>query len=550
MPRTAPVETAAVPGPAVPAEDCIAVPLKGITDLFPPELKGAIRKQPSEHVEVAIPRAIILPQLAKGAVRITFGQLRAMTPEIFFHADGAAADAKILLPLDVLVRRMNPSRREDQRQPSIPVNIPSIFGKAGGGQARPGGAAAHGSADPWYSQRRPTFEPLPEGDANEAPATAATGKKNAVKEPERARGTAKPAAVAGVAGVAPVPAAARVAAAPVATRIPIPPVVAAPIPAAAAAPAATRIPIPLPAAAARADCVSIPLALILPALPEEARAAFDGAGGDSVMVPLAEFEPRMRSGKLRFKCSELRGWCSARPGAPVGPDVDVDLPMATMVPLFMAARKAPDTRKKVEIDARIPDIFGKTNAAADAPVAAPEAGPVALPAPADLPAAAPVAAAEAASTWASRPLRIEQAPVPVEPVEMQPAAAGNDGPSGDWRSHEASSPAEIVQQIRALEGVTGAFLATNDGLLIAGDVPEANENVLAAFAPTVFSQLAKYADMARLGMPEAVDVHLASTTMHVRKAGKIYMGVLTPHGHPLPGPALEQISAALQPHAS
>ena len=31
-------------------------PLKAITDLFPPELKAALRKQPSEHVHIHIPR--------------------------------------------------------------------------------------------------------------------------------------------------------------------------------------------------------------------------------------------------------------------------------------------------------------------------------------------------------------------------------------------------------------------------------------------------------------------------------------------------------------
>jgi len=111
-------------------------------------------------------------------------------------------------------------------------------------------------------------------------------------------------------------------------------------------------------------------------------------------------------------------------------------------------------------------------------------------------------------------------------------------------------PALVVQQIHALSGVTGAFLATSDGLLIASEVPGGNANVLAAFAPTVFSQLAKYAGMAHLGSPEAIDLHLAAASIHIRKAGKLYLGVVTPPGAPVPVAAITQFSANLQPHAS
>jgi predicted regulator of Ras-like GTPase activity (Roadblock/LC7/MglB family) len=106
------------------------------------------------------------------------------------------------------------------------------------------------------------------------------------------------------------------------------------------------------------------------------------------------------------------------------------------------------------------------------------------------------------------------------------------------------------QRIRALDGVTGAFLATSDGLLIAGEVPDSNDNVLAAFAPTVFTQISKYSGMARLGVPEAVELHLSGAVIHVRKTGKLYLGVLMPHGRPVPLSDLDRISAALQSNAS
>ena len=112
----------------------------------------------------------------------------------------------------------------------------------------------------------------------------------------------------------------------------------------------------------------------------------------------------------------------------------------------------------------------------------------------------------------------------------------------------------MVDRIRALEGVAGAFIATADGLLIAGNVPDANENVLSAFAPTVFAQVTKYADMARLGQPESIDIRLGDgSAVHVRRTGKLYLGVLMARGRPLPVLELTRISNALQPlrnHAS
>jgi predicted regulator of Ras-like GTPase activity (Roadblock/LC7/MglB family) len=135
------------------------------------------------------------------------------------------------------------------------------------------------------------------------------------------------------------------------------------------------------------------------------------------------------------------------------------------------------------------------------------------------------------------PTRPPPAPLPAAPP-FRPAPA-------------ASVPAQVVEHLRKLDGVTGAFIATADGLLVAGDVADANENVLAAFAPTVFAQLTKYADMAGFGLPESIDIHLGDgATVHVRKAGKLYLGVLVPLNKPLPIDELARLSRTLQPHAS
>jgi predicted regulator of Ras-like GTPase activity (Roadblock/LC7/MglB family) len=467
-----------------PQEECVDFPLKAITDLFGDELKAALRKQPSEHVQVHIPRALIQPQLAAGAVRITFAQLREVTPEIFFHAEAAPAGAKVQLPMEIVLQQMMPARRQGQRQPAAPMNIPSIFVKAEA--ARTNGGVPRVSADPWYTPRRPTYEAPPE------------------PQPAQPQPAAAPDAAAPDAPAADAPAANKKHFQPLA--------------------AVTERTRRAPEAAAAAPSTppgmfALPLAGVLAALPGEVRHALNGSEAQTALffVPIGEIERRLRTGKLLFKWGQLRDWCNASLSALAAPELDmldIELPLAAVVPLFMAAREAQDPRKQVEIDARIPDIFARSKAATPHP-APPAPAPALAPAPAEPPA-----------------MRLEKMPEPAKPEPLPTAGA----------------PAQIVGRLRALDGVTGSFIATADGLLVAGDVPNANENVLAAFAPTVFAQLTKYADMARLGLPESVDINLGGDLVHVRKAGNLYLGVLMSGGHPPPLAELARISKALQPH--
>ncbi len=462
-------ETAAAA--TLPAEDCVTLPLKAITDLFPQDLKAALHKQPSEHVRVNIPRAIIRPQLASGAVRITFAQLRAATPAIFFNPGAAPDDAKLALPLEYVVRQMTPSRREDQRQPAIPVNIPSIFAKAE--QANAPGAA---KKEAWYSHRRLSYEADPQSQPTPEPAT------------------------------------------PTAPAAPLPTQSKKPFIPLASVTERHRRGDPAPPAAP-AGFVAVPVSEVLPELPEEIRLAFNGSDPRTIafVIPVTEIEPRLRTGRLVFQWEQLRAWCGTPLADHLPPAAEVALPLAAVVPLFMAARGPQDPRKQIEVSSRIPDIFGKAKSA-----------------PPDEPAAAPPTAPQ--PTAPTPPTTAVAPPAPAAPLHTpRPASSG---------------PAQIVEHLRGFHGVIGAFIATSDGLLVAGDVPDGNDNILAAFAPTVFSQLSKYSDMARLGSPEAIDLQLTGVSLHVRKAGQLYLGALMRSGQPAPIAEFARISAALQPHTS
>jgi predicted regulator of Ras-like GTPase activity (Roadblock/LC7/MglB family) len=268
-------------------------------------------------------------------------------------------------------------------------------------------------------------------------------------------------------------------------------------------------------------------------MPPELRQALNGfdAAKDSLVIPMSEIEPRMRSGRLRFRWSELNGWCSAKAAGAVPPDLELDLPLAPIIPLFLAARRSPDGRRTVQVDSGIPDIFGK--ARAPEPAAAPPEPAAAAPIPTpSMPAEPP--------TPPPAGFRLETA-APLPGAIPAPAPSPSAEPDG---------PEQIIQKIRALDGVSGAFLATADGLLITGAVANANDNLLAAFAPTVFTQVAKYSGMAHLSPLEAVDLHLEDSTIQIRKAGRLFMGVVVPRGHAIPVAELERISASIQRYQS
>jgi predicted regulator of Ras-like GTPase activity (Roadblock/LC7/MglB family) len=452
--RAAPAE---IPGPLpspgadVAPGEFIVFSLKSITDLFPEDLRGAMRKQPSEHVQVQIPKEMLRPQLAGGAVRIRFDELRAAVPEVFFHADKAADDAQVLLPLEPVVREIKSVRRTDQRPAPAPVNIPAVFGRA---------QPSAGAQEAWYSQRRPVCENIP-----------------GITEP--ANGHA-----------------------------------------------------PKPVFVKAAGLYEIPVPAILERLPQEIRHSVNCPDVQmaAFAIPEAEFESRMRAGVFKVTWGALRSWCNLDLGRSAAADTEVRIPLDFMVPVLLAAHRNQEARNQVRVDSRIPDIFTKGRR-----VAAP------APAKAEVERETQTTAREeivipydgANGTHEVCQAQVEPAP---EPAPFEPEA----------QAAVSNIPSEIIKRLRAVAGVSGAFIATGDGLLVAADLPAANGNVLAAFAPTVFSQLTKYSGMAQLGQPEALDIRLADgVSVYVQKAGRLYAGALFHPGNPVLAVEISRITASL-----
>lgn len=391
--------------PPKPKVELISMPLAAITALFPEEMRPILRKQPSEHIHIDLPREPIREQLATGAVRIPFSELCAATPEIFFHPEAVDPDALVHLPLGPILAQMMPPLRKDQYRPDFAADIPNVF------------------------------------------------KRNEKTKPCTSASTCDPTPAATASATSP----------------------------------------------ASPESFAIPFSVIKSSIPPEVLRAFESTDPASACfkIPLDELESRLRTGRVRFQWGELRGSCSAEPAQPLPVDLDIEFPLAAIVPLYLSARKPPAHRPGIELDSRIPPtVFKKT--------------------------------------------RVAQQASPTHPGLVAPRhSAGITG------------PAQVVERLRAMLGVTGAFIATADGLLVASDVPDSNETALAAFAPATFSQVTNFAGMAHLAQPQNLDVRLGNgTTIHICRAGSLYIGVLLAPGAAAPLPAISTLAKTLQPHTT
>jgi predicted regulator of Ras-like GTPase activity (Roadblock/LC7/MglB family) len=142
-----PTATAPAPRPAPrPVGDgsAVQIPLYTIIAVLPLELKTRIRQTMVAEIFIMLPTQRVLEQLSTGSVKITFGELRQLAPNVF--AVQADLDAtEIPLPLNEILPQINPAmlpRRQAQRQLEVSDDIRGPFGNEGLGAVTIGDARA------------------------------------------------------------------------------------------------------------------------------------------------------------------------------------------------------------------------------------------------------------------------------------------------------------------------------------------------------------------------------------------------------------------------
>jgi predicted regulator of Ras-like GTPase activity (Roadblock/LC7/MglB family) len=245
-----------------------------------------------------------------------------------------------------------------------------------------------------------------------------------------------------------------------------------------------------------------------------------------VELPSVEIEQALGCGKIVFTWGRIRSWIKKTPPVGESPhdDIHIELPLPSIVTLFLAQRKEVKPKKALPIAQNFPDIFRSANAPAGClTTASAKLSPTSQSVPSPL-------------SDSSRHLGSSAEPAPADSTR-------NFGPpeKRNW------TPIEIVQKTSALSGVAGAVIALQDGLLVAAKLPPGYcAEVFAAFLPQMFEKMNQYAQAMKLGSPGQLNLVVENLLLQVYKTGRVYFAILSQRDSPLPTAELSVIANELE----
>jgi len=510
----------------VSSDYALDLPLQTILSQFPAELQHRVVTRVSD-VSVTVPVQTILPQLAHGSVKISFGELRSLAPGVFSPASDRD-HMLVQLPLAEILPRINPNlmrRRPTQKRAEVPVDIVGPFGEKGEGLFFSVGPAKLESVAPVTPMAPPN---LPQRLTITPPAAP----------------TPKP----------PI----RPAMSPVAPAFPSRPVTPAPSPIPAVPPGvglnrpAVRIRVPTVAAPVASSVKSNGLVLMVPlsdlgeswpdAIKQEI-ALVDWSKA-VVALPMDFVEVGLRQGRVSCSWKQLRAWLKPAQTPQVVSAHDgavLDLPLKVLAPLFLSKPQTAKAQRKVTFDTEIPDLFfGAASAEAANVSARVPLAPVGAPIPASPPTPAkPQPKAPETDYYVWR----DDADTPVEPepvFKKSPTSPGTDF------LKRYATPNEIISRAAAVDGVAGALISLPDGLLVASRIPpELNADTLAAFLPQIFGRVSQCTKELRMGELNNVNFTVGNVPWKIFKVGAIFFAAFGRAGEPLPTVQLAGLAAEL-----
>jgi predicted regulator of Ras-like GTPase activity (Roadblock/LC7/MglB family) len=328
---------AAPAGPPVANPDgAISLPLDPILASLPPNL-AALVASPA-HGTFSLPVKTALAQLASGAVRIPFGELRQGSPPGTFYDNATQDRSLVSLPLAQILASLHPAllaRRSGQKTIAVPENVTSVFGLG--------------------RNLQPPIAPAPKPVQPPAPVSVP---KLPEPEPGASHFTRRP-------GVAPLPSLAPKAPAPSASSPPFP------------VPKAPAMPSPLPLPEEKEDLL-VALSLLSESWPPSVLQAIgqEQLQNAIVSLPLSRLESGLKAGRVVFAWGELCQWLlppllgNSLPNR----EVVLELPLKVVAPLFLAHRRPGTAPKKLtaaaHIPGHIPNLFGKSPGAPETAVSA------------------------------------------------------------------------------------------------------------------------------------------------------------------------------------
>jgi predicted regulator of Ras-like GTPase activity (Roadblock/LC7/MglB family) len=553
---------------------------------LPVDLRSKLMAAPPSGITVRLQAEMVINQLAFGAVKISFGELRRLVPGIFVNSGGEQDGKLINLPLQEILPRLNPAllTRRPVKKVEVAPEIAGPFADRGRGFTF-------------------TTQPL-KGPSAPTPVSPSAPKPGAGLVPPMGVRNVSPGPIA-----PPLPPRSITPAAPQLdgshVQPPVSPLSPRPLtqgvsgangqgngngnghgPAQPPAPRAGSAngngnghslgqlplrmsPAPAPAAAGQpASAVTI-----LVALADLCASWPDSLQDEIRLSPLAQAKvaltaamilPGLKRGRITMPWKQLRQLAKPDSAASSNDNLELELPLRVIAPLFVAAQKdAGRSHAKMAVSSEIPDLFFGFPQPAAAPAtpvvpaapAAPEAPiiPV-LPA---APPAPPVAAAPPAPAVSLVP-----------PLPKAPEAKPQDTNSHAWSDKSEALPAEaapvrgevpqtdflnrmahpkdVVARAAALPGVAGAVVAMQDGLRVASQVPaELNAETLAAFLPQIFERLNQSTRELRMGVLNNLNFTVGNVPWKIFRVNAVYFAAFGRAGETFPSAQLAQLAAEL-----
>jgi predicted regulator of Ras-like GTPase activity (Roadblock/LC7/MglB family) len=529
------VSSNAAPVPKTPANpvhsgsslSVLELPLSSILSLIPSELHSRLRVDASQ-VSLQVPVETVLPQLARGTVKITFGELRQAAPGAFFS--GTDRDHLLVqLPLGEVLARMNPAlltRRPTQKRLEVPKEITGPFADQGQGLA-----FSVGRAEPEAAPLQPAMRAT-----RPAPVSAIGATREVIQTVPRVPDPGNPPAH-------------RFASQPVAIH-PVPPTLpdaprsvdrSAPVPAPVSfQPAAppTVVPSAASGVASNGATLMVPLADLTEAWPDALRQEMSRCNlcNSIVALPWEFVEAGLKAGHISCTWKELSAWIKPAPAEPPISAHDaavLSLPLRMIAPIFLAKQRAIKAQPKAAIDQSIPNLFFGAPQPDMPVVATPPTAPLVIaPSPQH-----PKPADTNFYVWKDD----VDSPVESEPVFKR----GTSSPGTEFLKRYAT-PNEIISRAAALEGVAGALISLPDGLLVASRIPpELNADTLAAFLPLIFGRVSQCTKELRMGELNNLNFTVGNVAWKIFKVGAIFFAAFGRMGEPLPTAQLVGLAAEL-----
>lgn len=538
------------------------LPLQTLLPVLPPELRTRLR-QPGPQTDIPIGCDTIKSQLARGLVKVQFGELRRAAQDLF-AAENNWDQIWITLPLAEVIARIDPAWITCQRargRMNIPEDVPCPFGTAGELAANTLTTPAAGQA-PLPTPSAPPAAPAPSSPAPPRP------EEPAKTSPSPGWPVASPAVAAeslplhrqpiifrrnilpnGGLGSqrtpvkpvqdTPAPQPRLVPALPVSSLsppdLPVSPLNPPTLPVSPLSPPTLLISTPAPVAGG----VSAPVAVQTPALrislaalsqswPPNIRQEItaDGRAEATLAIPLDQAERGLKRGGLAFNWKAVRTWIEPPLSTPSSaPEAtSLVLPLSVVAPAFLAAYRQPVKRQKYAVDQSIPNLFGLPSLTH--PATAAGAGPT--------PAmAAAATAVTTVATVAPEPAKVATAAAPVAPE-----------PEPDSRL----TPEQLVRQATELGGVAGALVALADGLRVANRLsPDLNPDAVAAFVPQIYHRVGESIQKFHTGELTRLRFNIGAVPWEIVQVGNAFFTAYGRAGEPFPEEMLESLATQLTP---